>query len=413
MKTFLRLLCIFMCAASLTGCSHLPGPQDSTAGTPATAASDPVLQGVWISYYELQFAGKTYAEFCAEIDQAFTTVAKNGFNAVFCHVRPNADAYYPSAVFPWSDALTGTPGADPGYDPLAYMVTAAHDRGLQFHAWINPYRISAKSTQISTLAPQHIARRWLEDDDPQNDHYIAFATGGMYFNPAVPAVQKLIIDGVQEILQNYAVDGIQFDDYFYPTTDLEFDKQAYTAYATATAMPLALEDWRRTHINALISAVYRTVREFAGVKFGISPSAHISADGSDKNYTQSYADVALWINSTAYVDYIAPQLYFGYEYPQVEFTFADLLQKWMALPRSQSVALYIGLAGYKIGNENQIGAQEWLQSTDILARQAQDAYNAGAHGVLLYSYSTLASQDPLCLQQARALRQVLLKNKDG
>ncbi len=383
----------------LTGC---PAP---------TADNTPKMQGVWLSYYELQFSGRGEREFRQDITQKFDRIKDAGFNTVFCHVRANADAIYPSEYYPWSPYATEG-GVPPVYDPLEIMVDVAHQKGLQIHAWINPYRVSNQTNDVLSLAPTHFARQWAEDDDPANDHFVRAWNNGLYFDPSVPQVQKRIVDGVREIVNRYKVDGIHFDDYFYPTTDPEFDKTSYAAYTAQTQHPLPLEDWRRANVNALVSAVHRVVHSVHGLVFGISPAAHISNNKTDRNYTEYYADVALWARSNAYIDYIAPQLYFGYEYPLSAYKFTNLLDKWVALPRHNSVKLYVGLAGYKIGDAAQTGADEWLRDTDILAKQTKDAYNLGANGVILFSYNTLISTDQLCITQMENLTDVLTKSKD-
>lgn len=353
------------------------------------------LKAVWISYYELSFKGKTEQQFKATIDGMFDKIKSIGLNAVVCHVRPNADSYYPSSYFPWSANLTGTQGYDPGYDPLEYMVKAAHSRGLQFHAWLNPYRVSSRSDNIELLAENHPARIWLSDNSTENDDWAIRCNGGIYFNPAIPEVQKLIIDGVREIIDNYNVDGIHLDDYFYPTTSEDFDKAAYQRYLdTVEGKPLSLADWRRANVNSLVQGIYRTVHEKQGICFGISPSAHISNDRTDKNYNELYADIALWMSKSGFIDYIAPQLYFGFEYPNDNFKFDHLLNKWMNLSRQSEVKIYIGLPAYKIGTLD-AGSDEWIKSDDIIKRQVEKVWQQKADGFIIYSYSGLVSDSPL------------------
>ena len=139
---------------------------------------------------------------------------------------------YPSSYYPWSRFITGTQGEDPGYDPLAYFVKAAHNRGLQFHAWINPYRVTGYHNTWDQVSEQSPAKKWLSDSDPSNDRWVLKQNGAYYLNPAISQVRDLIIGGVREVVQNYDVDGIHFDDYFYPEVDNSdpnrwFDKPEY------------------------------------------------------------------------------------------------------------------------------------------------------------------------------------------
>lgn len=395
-------------ASKASGPSSLtPADSPFTSGA-AVTKPDPVeeLRGVWISYLELAKVGKDEKSFQTDICTMFDKIAALKMNAVIVHIRASGDAYYPSDFFPWSDKLTGTQGKNPGFDPLAIMIKAAHARGLQFHAWINPYRVSGKISDLTTLAAGNPARIWLTDTDAGNDDWAVRWSDGIYYNPAVPQVQKLILDGVREIIDRYDVDGIHFDDYFYPTTDAAFDKAAYDRYtASAGITALSLGDWRRANVNMLVQSVYGAVKA-KNVIFGISPAAHISTDGTDKNYTELYADIRRWMVNPGYVDYIAPQLYFGFDYPTERFRFDRLCDQWSSLPRSKGVKLYIGLAAYKIGTVD-AGSAEWQEKDDILKRQAEYLKKSAVDGLILYSYSAVASADPLCAAQIRNLSDYL------
>ena len=390
-------------------------PGTSAETQPATespnADSDGVRQdgefrAVWISYYELDGRGKNGDQFRDMVGGMFDKVKEMGLNTVVVHIRANADAFYPSSFFPWCEYAAGTQGQDPGYDPLAIMIEEAHARRLAFHAWLNPYRVSNKSGDPLTLCESNPARVWLTDEDASNDDWAVCWGDGIYYNPGVLPVQKLILDGVREILDNYAVDGIHFDDYFYPTTDPGFDSAAYGRYtAQAGECALPLGDWRRANVNSLMQAVYRLAEE-KGVPFGISPSAHVSTDGSDKNYNELYADIARWMGQPGYIHYIAPQLYFGFAYPKEDFRFDRLLDTWLSLPRAPGVRLYVGLPAYKIGTED-AGSTEWLEKDDILKRQLALLRQEKADGFLLYSYSSLVSDHPLYQTQMENLQTLL------
>ena len=405
-----------MSPASSSGVS---APADSSAApagqtetvTPQLPAAKPVVQegemrAVWISYYELDGRGKTADQFADMIGGMFDRIKGMGLNAVVVHVRANSDAFYPSSYFPWSEYAAGQQGQNPGYDPLAILIDAAHDRGLAFHAWLNPYRVSNKTDDPMELAENNPARVYLTDGDPSNDSWAIPWDGGMYYNPGVVEMQKLILDGVREILDNYDVDGIHFDDYFYPTSDPAFDAATYGAYAEkAGNNALSLGDWRRANVNSLMQAVYR-LADSRGVPFGISPSAHISDDGSDRNYQELYADIALWMREGGYAHYITPQLYFGFQYPKADFRFDNLLNQWLSLPRAEGVRLYVGLAAYKIGTED-AGSTEWQESEDILSRQLSLLRQAGSDGFMLYSYGSIVSDAALNQAQMQAFRDVL------
>jgi len=345
------------------------------------------LRGVWISYYELYdiLKGKTEAQFKKKISQYFDDVKNANMNAVIVHVRPSSDAFYESEIFPWSMYVTGTQGVSPGYDPLEYMVDAAHERGLEFHAWINPYRVCQKKN-LPILAESNPAKIWLTDDDKANDDNISATSGSYYYNPASEEARKLIISGVEEIVKNYSIDGIHFDDYFYPTTAADFDKSSYAAYKeSATGTVMSLGDWRREQVNILVRDVYSAIKAIdPRVVFGISPAARI-----DYVRDELYADCALWMKQSGYLDYICPQLYFGFEHPQENVRFDALLERWATLPMHSGLKFYVGLASYKIGTKD-AGSTEWIDNSDILKREILLCRNYEVYdGVVFFSHTSI------------------------
>lgn len=345
------------------------------------------FRGVWLSYFEMSdlLKGKSEAQFRALVADRFGKVRDAHLNAVIVHVRPSSDAFYRSEIFPWSMYITGTQGKDPGFDPMQIMIETAHADGLEFHAWINPYRVG-KVSNLSSFADTNPAKIWLTDGDPDNDRRVRKAGSGYYYNPAIPAVRKLIIDGVREIVEHYDVDAIHFDDYFYPTTDKGFDDEEYAAYrAEAGGAALSLDNWRREQVNALVRGVYAAVKAAdERVRFGISPGARLSV-----NRDSLYADCALWMREDGYLDYICPQLYFGFEHPTEAVQFDRLIEDWSALAVNDKVALYLGLASYKIGAKD-AGSTEWIDNDDVLRREIEFSRTyVGVDGFAFYSYSSL------------------------
>ena len=306
------------------------------------------------------------------------------------HVRPFSDALYPSAYYPWSHILTGVQGQDPGYDPLQFMIDTAHQLGMEFHAWINPLRVKTAETP-ATLADNN-PYVTLEEEYPQ---YFMEWEGGVYLNPAYPAVRSLIADGAAEIAQNYDVDGIHFDDYFYPAEDPALDSAAYESYTQGVEEPLALAEWRAANINAMVSQVYESIKAVKeDVVFGISPQGNIQNDQA------MGADVETWAAVPGYVDYLAPQLY--YSFANEALPYQQALEQWTALPQHPEFSLYVGLALYKAGSDADEGT--WLGRDNILALQAEEALQAGCRGVILYSSDYLqAEQTAAELENATAV----------
>ena len=351
--------------------------------------SDFSFRALWVSYYEFPFWGSNEQQAKDKFLNMMQLVKRQGYTAVFCHVRANADAFYPSKYFPYAMQLTGNAGGDPGYDPLKIMIWAAKSCGLEFHAWINPYRVSNTTTNPEELAEGHIAAGWLTD----GSNRAVVSGNGIYFNPSSTDVQRLVLYGIAEILENYKVDGIHFDDYFYPEGITEnFDAKQYNSYLSQTKNPLSLADWRRANVNALVSAVYRLCHS-ENVAFGISPAANMSLDNSHDNYNRLYADIALWMREEGYVDYILPQLYFGYKHPVKKSQYGYLLKVWSGLPKHKGLKFYVGLGAYRM-NEEVDDKAEWHYEADLMARQAVDAKKAGADGIAVFSYtaSTLENE---------------------
>lgn len=347
------------------------------------------FKAIWISYYELPFWGNTLQKAKQKFADMMKTVKNQGYTAVFCHVRANADAFYPSKYFPFAMQLTGEAGKNPGYDPLKIMTWAAKKYGLEFHAWINPYRVSNITSNPDDLAKGHIAAKWLAD----GSNRAVVHNNGIYFNPSSTDVQKLILNGIREILEKYNVDGIHFDDYFYPTgISDDFDAKLYEKYKNTTSIPLSLDNWRRANVNSLISAVYRLCHS-KKVVFGISPAANISFDNSHDNYNLLYADTALWMRQEGFIDYILPQLYFGYQHPVEKSRYDYLLNIWSKLPKHKKLKFYIGLGAYRM-DENSEDKAEWHNDPTLMARQTVDAINSGADGIAVFSYTASASKKP-------------------
>lgn len=353
-----------------------PSPQASAA--PSTPEEEGALVGVWVPYFSLDTAEHTQAAFEENFQTIAQTAQEKGINAMFVHVRPFSDALYPSQYYPWSHILTGTQGQDPGFDPLEFMIETAHSLGMEFHAWLNPLRVKTAETPAALAENNPYVQ--LGEEYPQ---YFMECGGGVYLNPAYPAMRTLIADGAAEIAGNYEVDGIHFDDYFYPAEDPALDSAAYEAYAQSVEEPLPLLEWRAANINAMVSQVYESIKAVKpGVVFGISPQGNIQNDEA------MGADVATWAAVPGYVDYLAPQLYYSFENEALPYQQA--LEEWAALPRHQGLKLYAGLALYKAGTDADGGT--WLLRDNIIALQAETALNGGYQGVILYSSEYLEAE---------------------
>ncbi len=352
------------------------------------------LRGVWCNYYELSMkeaGGGTEEQFREKVSQMFSAAEEIGVNAVFVQVRPFCDAFYKSELFPWSEYLTGEQGKDPGYDPLEIMTQEARKLGLQIHCWINPYRVSYKS-DISLLSEDNPARKMYEEDADS----VYISEGGIFLNPAKEEAKKLVTDGVAELLA-YDIDGIHMDDYFYPDTGEEIDGEEYKKYAQAGG-GLSQAQWRRNQVSSLVGGIYAKIKSISpDVVFGISPTGDL-----EKNYNSLYADIELWCSKAGYVDYIMPQLYYGFENDTLPFE--KTAKEWAELvPQGSHVKLYGGLALYKCGLEDEYagarsekkdtGRYEWINNDDIISRQISYLRECDYDGISLYSYKSIADRE--------------------
>lgn len=365
-----------------------------TTFTPASGE----FRGVWISFQDIGEKRYTKKQFENFINKTFDNCKKNGFNAVIVHVRPFADALYPSSYFPWSRYVSGKAGKHPGFDPLSYAVIAAHKRGLAFHAWINPYRIASNTTNVYKLPKKSIARKWAVSKKASKRRNVLKWDGKLYFNPASKDVQNLVCNGVREIVRDYAVDGIHFDDYFYPNLGAKykkvFDYKEYKAYAKRCKKKhkkkVSIVTWRRNNVSNMLKRVRTIVHRLDNnCVFGISPAGNIRNLYAKNNY---YADVKKWMRSSKYIDYICPQIYWTFS--QKTCPFRETTNKWLAIPRAKSVKVYVGLGGYRAGiskREAKLGADaEWGTSRTNLKRQLLYLRSQNScGGFMLFSYSDL------------------------
>lgn len=303
---------------------------------------------------------------------------RNGMNAIIAQIRPATDAFYPSPYEPWSEWLTGRQGTPPNpyYDPLQFMIEETHKRGMEFHAWCNPYR-AVFNIDKSSIAPTHITRL----------HPEWFLTYGdkRYFDPGNKEAQQFVVNVIRDVVSRYAVDAIHFDDYFYPyrITGKEFpDDSSYARYSNG----LKKDDWRRSNVDSIILFLSRAIKdENKRCQFGISPfgiwrNKSQDPDGSNTqggqtNYDDLYADILLWLKN-GWIDYVAPQIYFELGHPRAEYK--TLLDWWAT--HSYGKHCYIGLGIYK-ANSN----AAWKDKTQI-PRQIEALRNTpNVQGMIFFS----------------------------
>lgn len=352
----------------LGSCSSQPPGSKITPQTPVNKSqqSKEPVRGIWlatvsrldwppISSVNISSPGVRISQQQKALTDKLDNLKRLGINTVFFQVKPDATALWQSKILPWSDTLTGTIGQDPGYDPLQFMLDEAHKRGMKVHAWFNPYRVSVNTkpstiTELNNTLSQTPSSVYVLHRD-----WIRTSGERFVLDPGIPEVRDWITSIVAEVVENYPIDGVQFDDYFYtesPGSALN-DSQTFRRYGQEFA---SKADWRRDNTQRLIAQVSQTIKKLKPeVEFGVSPAgvwrnrSHDPA-GSDTRgaaaYDESYADTRRWVQ-LGLLDYIAPQLYWPFARDAARY---DVLAKWWAdVVKSTNTRLYIGVALYKVG----------------------------------------------------------------
>ena len=325
--------------------------------TPDTAAvcNYQTTYGMWFPYldYADTLAGKTAEQFRESMHQRFQQAADMGINTVYLHLRAFGDAYYCSQLFPPAAAVGD-------FDPLPILLEEAHRLHLSVHGWINPLRLQ-NDAGMGALSDRYQIGQWYRDSQ-KNGTYLCKVGDYWWLNPAYPEVRQLIADGVAEIVQQYEVDGIHLDDYFYPTTETAFDAAAF-----ADVKADNLNQFRLSQVNEMIQQIYSTVKaKSPELLLSISPQGTM-----DGNYTKQYADVRRWGSEAGYCDVLIPQVYFGFENEAAPFS--ETVTEWVQTVTYDSVSLVIGIGTHKYGKVDQwagSGSMEWTTQWDLPVRQA-------------------------------------------
>lgn len=321
------------------------------------------MVGAWVSYLDLNISSKenTEQKFIENFENILSTAEKYKINTLIVHVRSHSDALYKSDFFPWSHLLTGSQGENPKFDPLEYMVKSCHKKNIKFHAWINPLRVQANNSPKD-----------LSENNPyykQPSDRIIKTSNGIYYNPSYKETRDLITSGVEEIVKNYDIDAIHFDDYFYPE-----DKEILEKKDNDLS--------KKESINLLISEVHDKIKSIKpNVEFGISPPGNI------KKCQEIGADPKTWLDKK-YIDYICPQLYWSVDCPNMPFEKAA--NDWEKISKGSSQKIYAGLALYKIGTD--LDEKTWNSSDHILEEEFKIIKKLNFDGIMLYSINFLKSE---------------------
>lgn len=374
------------------------------------------IKGIWLSQLDLIPAyydydnevQRTEDDYVAKIDKIMSNIKDCGFNTVFVQVHPDCDSMYVSSLYPWSDYLNGNSNRNQNqvllsddakvladrsygntslYDPMPIMIEAAHKYGLSFQAWINPMRGYALD-EVAYVNDSYTIKQWYNDEEKSSTYLFQTKTR-LYLNPAYEEVRQYIVDVAVEICRYYDVDGIHLDDYFYPDNNTQYDKTAFNAQKDSEDGFDNVLAFRRNNVNLLVKALHDAVKaENKDMLFGISPGGNIQT-----NMTSLCADVETWCSTDGYIDYIMPQIYWGFDHATAAFD--AMCDKWITLTTAESVDVIIGTCMHKIGKEDtyagEDGKTEWIDKDDILKRSFEwiERNKEYVDGTCVFSYQYL------------------------
>lgn len=332
-------------------------------------------RGIFVSYIELSnyIKSNSVSESKKNIDLMINNIKNMRFNMIILQVRSFSDAIYKSEIFPWSSCISSEEGIE-SFDVLDYFLEKSHEENILVYAWINPYRVRTNN-DISTISKGNPAYKYIGSDT-------LYVNNGIYYNPSKKDVKKLIVNGIEELIDNYEVDGILFDDYFYPSDDIDIND--YNEYVKENGS-ISLSDYHLMIINDMVEDVYKVCKE-KGILFGISPDGNI-----DNNYNKNYADVKKWMSSDKYIDFIMPQIYYGFYNESRDFY--SVLNEWEKLLKNKNIEMMIALAFYKVGVEDVYargGKLEWVNNDNIIMREVMLSRNINNYnGFSLFRYGYL------------------------
>ena len=336
-------------------------------------------RAVFISYIELgnNIRGKSESTMKKTIDNMLDTAKSYGFNMIILQVRSFSDAIYKSSIYPSSRSVVNTEGEVLPFDILKYFIKVAHQKDLELHAWVNPYRIS-NTKDINLISTFNPAYNMLNSTD------VEVMDNGIYYNPASSKVESLILDGIEEIITNYDVDGIHFDDYFYPDSST-IDSNEYNK-ALEKDRNLSLQEFRLNVISSLVKKTYNLIKDYdKEILFGISPDGNI-----ENNYNSNYVDTITFVTKEGYLDYIMPQVYYGFLNSIKPFE--ETIKSWNNLI-TIDIDLIPALAFYKSGNVDKYakeGVNEWIEYNNIISREVMLSRSLSNYsGFAIFRYDSI------------------------
>ena len=329
-------------------------------------------RSIFISYIELsKYISDDVSLSKNNINMMINNIEELGFNSIILQVRSFGDAIYPSKIYSNSLYVSNS------FDVLDYFLDICNSKGFKLYAWINPYRIR-NDLNRDNISSDNIIYNLLDT------RHIVY-TSGIYFNPSSELVVNLIVEGINEIINNYDVTGILFDDYFYPSTDCDLEEY------NSLDLDISYDEYKLGRVNELIKRVYDVCHK-KKVLFGVSPDGNI-----ENNYSKHSADVKTWLSNSGYVDFIMPQIYYGFF--NGSRPFYNTLKEWSSLITNDSISMSVALAFYKNGVIDEwasSGKTEWIENNNIIMKEIIVSRNINNYmGFGLFRYDYLFSEDKI------------------
>lgn len=420
-----KLILIILCCTIFVGCSASALESEEKGGTSVfyhvsritneegeEEMAETQLKGIWVSQFDMhpiyRDGGKQRdkQDYESKIRTMISNIKRDGFNAIFLQLRPNGDSMYESEYYPTSKYISGIYGGNVEYDAVEIFLSLAKSEGFTVDAWINPFRLCREDELINHGRGQ--IYEWYKEGLSKR---IELGSDGiLYLDPSYEEATELIVNGAKEILEKYDFDGIHLDDYFYPT---EFEFEDENEFIASEYSNKA--EFRRANINRTVKALYEAVHLYDGKRFGVAPAGNIYSLASGW-----YVDIYKWCSEDGFIDYVMPQLYYGFknEYCPFEKVFSD----WEKAMKNGNIKLYIGLSAAKcaLGGEGvedsyagEGGKYEWRDNKDILARSVEVIKaSKRAEGFCIFAYSSLydplsGEDNPLTSEEKEAFCEVL------
>lgn len=389
------------------------------------------VRGVWVSNVAnidtpSNLGKEEYQEYLRNM---IKNIASYNMNTVIFQVRPASDAYYESKLNPWSRYITGTEGKNPGFDVLQFVIDEAKKYGIKVHAWMNPYRVSVSALNLENCTIEEAKNAYLEGLDKKNfarrhpEHTLVDGANKVILCPSHPKVIDFVTKSIMEVVDNYDVEGVHIDDYFYPYGKIPYEREEQDFLKYRTSADQNFEDWRRSNVDVMIKNIHDELKKSFSktgkkVLFGISPFAiyrtntKVREDGWDKGsfnaagalqcYSELYSDVYKWMKE-GWIDYVVPQVYFPFE--RADVTYHDLTKWWSNLAKETNTILYIGQALYQMGSN-----EVWQNPKEMENQLKFNCQFEQISGTIFFTYKDLVpGQNPIKDEGLKTIKALWVK----